>query len=306
MATGTRSDDARRQRADARRDRRSSSEEPRERQSEPAQQQSSGGGGTSTMTLVALGAAVGGAAGIAKALLDRRHGRGEPSSQQHEDDDVEREEKQPERTAAKPKQKQKSKQQPMQIRDLATTVLEAALDAVREQDGGRRDDDEDEADADEPQSRDRSQHEEEDDEDEEDDEYDTVPRGAARDDEPGGEAPRGEEDDEAEEDDEDDEDDEGDGEAHADGSGRVPVELVRRAKTQLAELVGREPEAVTSVESSNGGWRLQLQVVELERIPSSTDVLACYEVHLDGDGDLVDYARTHRYHRSQAEAEVRP
>jgi len=42
-------------------------------------------------------------------------------------------------------------------------------------------------------------------------------------------------------------------------------------------------------------------VVELDRIPSSTDVLASYEVGLDGDGRLVDYARTRRYTRSRAD-----
>ena len=41
--------------------------------------------------------------------------------------------------------------------------------------------------------------------------------------------------------------------------------------------------------------------MELERIPPSTDVLASYEVALDGDGNLLGYERTRRYVRSQAD-----
>jgi hypothetical protein len=44
-----------------------------------------------------------------------------------------------------------------------------------------------------------------------------------------------------------------------------------------------------------------LEVVELRRIPESTDVLASYEVELDGDGRYLGFSRGRRYSRSQAE-----
>jgi hypothetical protein len=37
------------------------------------------------------------------------------------------------------------------------------------------------------------------------------------------------------------------------------------------------------------------------RIPESTDVLASYEMELDGDGNLRRYGRVRRYRRSQAD-----
>jgi hypothetical protein len=43
-----------------------------------------------------------------------------------------------------------------------------------------------------------------------------------------------------------------------------------------------------------------LEVVELRRIPESTDVLASYEVELDGDGNFLSFERGGRYSRSQA------
>lgn len=77
-------------------------------------------------------------------------------------------------------------------------------------------------------------------------------------------------------------------------------ELVDRAREQLRELHGSEAEAVSSFERTPDGWAVTLEVVELRRIPESTDVLASYRVELDGDGNLLRYERVRRYHRSEA------
>jgi len=77
--------------------------------------------------------------------------------------------------------------------------------------------------------------------------------------------------------------------------------IVQRATEQLHELQGREPESVSAVERRPDGWCVTLEVVEVERIPSSTDVLASFAVELDDDGELLRYERVCRYHRSQAD-----
>ena len=48
------------------------------------------------------------------------------------------------------------------------------------------------------------------------------------------------------------------------------------------------------------GWRVTLEVVEVRRIPETTDVLASYEVELDENGDLIAFERVRRYQRSEA------
>jgi hypothetical protein len=77
--------------------------------------------------------------------------------------------------------------------------------------------------------------------------------------------------------------------------------IVARAREQLRELQGREPESVTALEQIDGGWRVTCEVVELERIPNSTDVLATYVVELDGAGELLQYERVRRYYRAQSD-----
>jgi hypothetical protein len=76
--------------------------------------------------------------------------------------------------------------------------------------------------------------------------------------------------------------------------------VVERAREVLLSLQGRPIDSVSGVERTPRGWTVQLEVVELERIPHTTDVLATYELALDEDARLVRYARTRRYHRSQA------
>jgi hypothetical protein len=77
-------------------------------------------------------------------------------------------------------------------------------------------------------------------------------------------------------------------------------QAVREAREQLGELIGREVESVVGMDRNEDGWHVTVQVVELERIPNSTDVLGIYEVTLDDGGDVTGYRRTRRYYRSQA------
>ncbi len=79
------------------------------------------------------------------------------------------------------------------------------------------------------------------------------------------------------------------------------VEIVRTAGAQLEELTGRKPEAVLGVDRRDRQWLVTFELVELSRIPSSTDVLGSYEVVVDEDGGLVRYERTRRYRRSESD-----
>ncbi|GLX21661.1 MULTISPECIES: gas vesicle protein [Streptomyces] len=72
---------------------------------------------------------------------------------------------------------------------------------------------------------------------------------------------------------------------------------MRLAAGQLAQLLGRTPESVSSLRPTEEGWEAQVEVVELERIPDTTSVLASYRVSMDEDGELISYERTRRYSR---------
>jgi hypothetical protein len=75
----------------------------------------------------------------------------------------------------------------------------------------------------------------------------------------------------------------------------------RRAREQLEELLGKPVESVSALERTHDGWVAALEVVELARVPESTDVLASYELELDDDLNFRRYRQARRYSRSQAE-----
>lgn len=79
-------------------------------------------------------------------------------------------------------------------------------------------------------------------------------------------------------------------------------QVATQARELLRSVRGVEAESVSGIgRSSSNGWKVTLEVVELRRIPESTDVLATYEVELDADGRFLGFARGRRYSRSQAE-----
>jgi hypothetical protein len=67
----------------------------------------------------------------------------------------------------------------------------------------------------------------------------------------------------------------------------------------IAAVTNKQPEGVTSVEPSDNGWMVEVEVLEDKHIPSSADVLALYEVEVDADGGLLSYRRTQRYPRGR-------
>jgi Gas vesicle synthesis protein GvpO len=82
------------------------------------------------------------------------------------------------------------------------------------------------------------------------------------------------------------------------GQAKDVVEIARR---QLQEILGVEPESISGFERDGDYWTVTLEVIEMKRIPESTDVLSSYEVTIDDDGNVVSAAQRRRYRRSQVE-----
>ena len=81
-----------------------------------------------------------------------------------------------------------------------------------------------------------------------------------------------------------------------------PMEVLRQARGQLAELTGMEAESVSSFEQTEDGWALEFEDLDLERVPDTMSLMASYQVELDQEGQLTGYRRVRRYERGRAEA----
>ncbi|MGW0709561.1 gas vesicle protein GvpO [Streptomyces sp. NPDC002643] len=84
-----------------------------------------------------------------------------------------------------------------------------------------------------------------------------------------------------------------------------PMEVLRHARTQLAELTGMAPESVSSFEQDEDGWTLEVEVLELAKVPDTMSLMASYRVELDPEGDLTGYRRVRRYERGRADPHPR-
>jgi hypothetical protein len=79
------------------------------------------------------------------------------------------------------------------------------------------------------------------------------------------------------------------------------VRFAQRAMDTLADLVGCPAEGITGIRRNDDGWIVEVEVLEVERVPETSDVLASYEVELDDGGEIVEFHRLRRYLRSQTE-----
>jgi hypothetical protein len=91
--------------------------------------------------------------------------------------------------------------------------------------------------------------------------------------------------------------------ANSDDNGSLSAfELAHAALTAVEELTGHSAEAATALEwdGDSGTWRVTVEMLELARVPNTTDVIGAYEVRLDPQGTLHGYRRVRRYTRGEA------
>jgi hypothetical protein len=91
--------------------------------------------------------------------------------------------------------------------------------------------------------------------------------------------------------------------AKSDDNGKMSaLELARAAMATVAQLTGYSPEATTALEwdEESDTWRVTVDVLELARIPNTTDVMGAYEVRLDPQGAMHGYRRLRRFTRGEA------
>jgi len=77
------------------------------------------------------------------------------------------------------------------------------------------------------------------------------------------------------------------------------TKIGRLAREELEELVGCQAEGVTGISKTDHGWTVQVEVLEVGRVPETTDVMAGYEVTVDADGNVTGDRRARRHLRGQ-------
>lgn len=73
----------------------------------------------------------------------------------------------------------------------------------------------------------------------------------------------------------------------------------------IGSMVGKEALGVTSLEPTEEGWLVGVEVLEHARLPRTSDILGLYEVEIDLDGGVISYHRARRYLRAATGDEQR-
>jgi hypothetical protein len=73
------------------------------------------------------------------------------------------------------------------------------------------------------------------------------------------------------------------------------------ALSEVSDLVGCAPEGISGVQKKDDGWVVDVELLEVERIPQTTDVLGSYEVTVDQRGEVTGYRRLRGYVRADVE-----
>jgi hypothetical protein len=88
--------------------------------------------------------------------------------------------------------------------------------------------------------------------------------------------------------------------ANQDDDGKLSAtELSQAALATVQELTGYKPEAVIGLEWDGDLWQVRVDVLELARVPNTTDMIGEYLVSLDEDGTLRGYKRVSRFQRGK-------
>jgi hypothetical protein len=77
------------------------------------------------------------------------------------------------------------------------------------------------------------------------------------------------------------------------------VQIISTARELLANLTGLPVDTVSQFKRDGEAWLVEIEMIEMRRIPNSSDVLATYQILLDVEGGLLSYQRTQRYYRGQ-------
>lgn len=77
--------------------------------------------------------------------------------------------------------------------------------------------------------------------------------------------------------------------------------VVTTVLEQLGGLTGRLADGVSAVRKTDQGWHLLVDVVEVERVPATTNLLATLEVEADSEGNVTSYERVRRFYRNAAD-----
>ncbi len=80
---------------------------------------------------------------------------------------------------------------------------------------------------------------------------------------------------------------------------KTGIQIAHLIKQQLVELTHFKSDTISAISKDEQGWHIFVEMVEMKRIPESSDMLATYETLADDEGNMISFHRVRRYLRQQ-------
>lgn len=75
------------------------------------------------------------------------------------------------------------------------------------------------------------------------------------------------------------------------------LELQKMAFPSIAELLGKAPDSVSSIEKNSEGWAVVCNILEKKAVPETFDLLKVFEVILDKEAKIVRFKQLKKIRR---------
>ena len=83
---------------------------------------------------------------------------------------------------------------------------------------------------------------------------------------------------------------------------KIGVEDIQKKIFSAAkELLKKEPESISSIEKSEKGWKVQVDVLERKAVPDKFDLLKIFEFSLDSNGKVLGFKQIKKIQRGDTE-----
>ena len=79
--------------------------------------------------------------------------------------------------------------------------------------------------------------------------------------------------------------------------------IIEKAQEDFARLSKIPVDGVVGLSKTDEGWVVSLEALERKSIPDTMDILGLYEVHLDNEGNLLDFQRKKLRKRGETKEE---
>lgn len=80
-------------------------------------------------------------------------------------------------------------------------------------------------------------------------------------------------------------------------------EIVKKAEDHFTSLGKIRADGVTGLSKTEEGWVVSLEALERKAIPDIMDILGCYEIRLDSEGNLLGFERKKLRKRGETKEE---